>query len=492
MEIKKNFGFWTKSLMVGLVLGAVSINYLSQPNVLISQTKNSQTNLSQNPAVQRLQDFSEGFAIISEAVTPSIVTIFSEKTEKIPSMNFGNPFFWGNPNQAPEQERKSRGLGSGIIVKSDGTILTNNHVVENSDDLKVKLSDGRTLKAEVIGTDPKTDVAVIKINAGNDLPALILGDSDKIRVGEWVLAIGNPFSEDLSSTVTQGIISGTGRSEVGITQYDNLIQTDAAVNPGNSGGALVNLKGELIGINTAILSRTGSFAGISFAIPVNQAKDVMEDLLTKGKVVRGWLGVTIQNITPELAKAMDLKSEKGAIVSDVLSGGPSEKAGLISGDVVTELNGHEVVNTTTFRNKIASINPDETVKLKVIRDGKEKTLNVKLGELPDDVREWQKTKGSQTKDEFLGIEVKPFSEDFAKRYRLDKDEKGVVVTNIDPKSKAFSAGIREGDLIQKIGKTQINSISDFQKATKEIDKNSPTAFFIKREGGSLFLAVTLG
>ncbi len=450
--------------------------------------------LSQNPAVKQLQTFSEGFAVISEAVTPTVVTIFSTKTEKVQQFKFNDPLFdrFFNPRQMP-QERKSQGLGSGVVVKSDGTILTNNHVVEGADDLQVKLSDGRTFTAEVIGRDPKSDVAVIKIDAEN-LPSISLGDSDKMRVGEWVLAIGNPFSENLNHTVTQGIVSGIGRSEVGITAYDNFIQTDAAINPGNSGGALVNLKGQLIGINTAILSRGGGFAGVGFAIPINQAKEVMDDLISQGKVVRGWLGVTIQNVTPELKEAMGLEVDKGILVSSVLANGPSEKAGLESGDVIIELDGKDVEELNSLRNKIAGKDPGDVVKLKVIRDGKNKTVKVKLGELPEDIAEWQRTKGksSGNSEDLFGMKVKPFNENFAKKFGLDKSEKGVIVTLVHPNSSIFSAGIREGDLIQKIGKQKIESLKDFKKATENISKDSPVAFYIKRESGSLFLAVNLG
>lgn len=492
MTSKRITGF---SLLLSLTLIAFVTGLTFNFSELHSETSQTKPiDLSQNPAVQQLQTFSEGFAVISEAVTPTVVTIFSTKTEKVQQFRFNDPFFdrFFNPRQMP-RERKSQGLGSGVVVNSDGTILTNNHVVEGADDLQVKLSDGRTFTAEVIGRDPKSDVAVIKIDADN-LPSISLGDSDKMRVGEWVLAIGNPFSENLNHTVTQGIVSGIGRSEVGITAYDNFIQTDAAINPGNSGGALVNLKGELIGINTAILSRDGGFAGVGFAIPINQAKEVMDDLISQGKVVRGWLGVTIQNVTPELKEAMGLDVENGILVSSVLANGPSEKAGLESGDVIIELDGKKVEELNSLRNKIAGKDPGDVVKLKVIRDGKNKAVKVKLGELPEDIAEWQRTKGksSGSSEDFFGMKVKPFNEDFAKKFGIDKEEKGVVVTSIDPNSSIFSAGIREGDLIQKIGKKSIKSLKDFKKATENISKDSPVAFYIKRESGSLFLAVNLG
>lgn len=459
------------------------------------RSENSETqsiDISQNPAVRQLQTFSEGLAVISEAVTPTVVTIFSTKTEKVQQFQFNDPLFdrFFNPQQMPPRERKSRGLGSGVVVKSDGTILTNNHVVEGADDLQVKLSDGRTFTAELIGRDPKSDIAVIKIDAKN-LPNISLGDSDKMRVGEWVLAIGNPFSENLNHTVTQGIISGIGRSEVGITAYDNFIQTDAAINPGNSGGALVNLKGELIGINTAILSRDGGFAGVGFAIPINQAKEVMDDLISQGKVVRGWLGVTIQNVTTELKEAMGLEVDKGILVSSVLANGPAEKSGLESGDVIIELDGKEVEEINSLRNKIAGKDPGDVVKLKVIRDGKEKTVKVTLGELPEDIADWQRSRGklSESPEDLFGMQVKTFDENFAKKFGIDKNEKGVIVTSAEPNSSIFSAGIREGDLIQKIGKQKIESLKDFKKATENIPKDSPVAFYIKRESGSLFIAV---
>jgi len=297
---------------------------------------------------------------------------------------FGDDFyrrFFGAPRQ--EGDIVQHGLGSGVIVRSNGIILTNNHVVQKTDELKVRLNDGREFEAEVKGTDPATDLAVIKIKA-NNLPALPIGDSDALRVGEWVLAIGSPLSPNLAHTVTAGIVSAKGRSGVGLSNYEDYIQTDAAINPGNSGGALVNLKGELVGINSAIATRTGGNMGIGFAIPSKLARKVMNDILKNGKVIRGWIGVRIQNINPPLAKSYGLEKPEGAIVSSVTPDSPAEKAGLKEGDVILTLNGKKVKNSSDLALRVSSTDPGTTVTLGIFRDGKEKTIKIKLGQMPSE------------------------------------------------------------------------------------------------------------
>ncbi|MBC7475481.1 MAG: Do family serine endopeptidase [Candidatus Sericytochromatia bacterium] len=333
---------------------------------------------------------SNDFIFVAKNLTPTIVTIYSTKTfrEKMQQPNmFDDPSlreFFGNrkkPLQAPDDDDTSeQSIGSGVIVDAKGLIMTNNHVVEGATDIKVTLSDRRKYTAKVVGTDPQTDVAIIRIQNAKDLPTASFGNSDNLSVGEWVLAIGNPLG--LSSTVTSGIISAKGRDHVGITDFEDFLQTDAAINPGNSGGALVNLKGEVIGINTAIASRTGGYMGIGFAIPSNMAKKVMNDLLTKGKVIRGYLGIQIQNLTEALAKSLKInESSRGIIVGDIIQGSPADKSGLQKYDLITELNGKEVDDITVFRNTIASIDPGQTVKINLTRNGKNIVVEPRIAEL---------------------------------------------------------------------------------------------------------------
>jgi serine protease Do len=331
---------------------------------------------------------SNDFINVSKDITPAVVTIASTKIVR-QNNNFENealndPYFrrfFGIPDNGNQQEQKSKeqSLGSGVIVDDKGLILTNNHVIAGADEIKVTLTDKRVFKAKIIGTDPSSDIAVIKLENANNLPIARLGDSNKLSVGEWVLAIGNPLG--LSSTVTSGIISAKGRNNVGVTDFENFIQTDAAINPGNSGGALVNLQGEVIGINTAIASKTGGYMGIGFAIPSNMARKIMNDLVHKGKVSRGYLGIAIQNIDDSIAKSLNLTSEKkGIVVGQIEPLSPAEKAGLKTYDIITSLNGLEVSDVNSFRNAIASADPGQTAKLKVIRENEQIELSVELGD----------------------------------------------------------------------------------------------------------------
>ncbi|UCD34308.1 MAG: DegQ family serine endoprotease, partial [Nitrospiraceae bacterium] len=329
-------------------------------------------------------------AEIAEAVKPAVVNISTVRTEKVAdtplSPFLDDPFFRRFfedqfRHQERPRERKSASLGSGVIISREGYILTNNHVIQNAETIKVLLSDKREYTGKLIGSDPKTDLAVIKIDAEN-LASIPMGNSDNLKVGELVIAVGNPFG--LNQTITMGIVSAVGRANVGIADYEDFIQTDAAINPGNSGGALVNVRGELVGINTAIFSTTGGYQGIGFAIPSNMVHIVMNSLIDKGKVVRGWLGVSIQDITPELAAQFRLEKDYGTLVTDVVEHGPAEKAGLLRGDVITEFDGKEVNEPYILRNIVAGLTPGTEVEMTVIREGKEKMLHVIIGELPSD------------------------------------------------------------------------------------------------------------
>jgi serine protease Do len=378
-------------------------------------------------------------------------------------------------------------------VSEDGYIVTNNHVIEKAQEIKVLLSNKKDYKAKLIGADPKTDVAVIKIDA-KGLTALPWGNSDKLRVGEIVFAIGNPFG--LNQTVTMGIISAVGRANVGIADYEDFIQTDAAINPGNSGGALLNARGELVGINTAIVSRTGGYQGIGFAVPSTMVKQVMESLIKFKKVVRGWLGVSIQDVTSDLADEFGVKDLKGALVSGVMKGSPAEKAGIKQGDVVLQFNGKAVEDTGHLRNMVSQTPKGTTVTLKVLRQKKELEVPVVVAELPKKLAEAapDADQGDEEESTALeGIVVHEIAPDVAKRFGLDENTKGVLIVKVDQASRAFEAGLRPGDVILRISQkgmqTDITSIEDYKKAASNIKGKERILLLIKRKGEDLFITI---
>ena len=363
------------------------------------------------------------------------------------------------PKQPPKGEFKSQSLGSGVIVKIDGEkgyILTNNHVVAESDELKVKLSDKREFDAEIVGTDEQTDLAVIKIE-GKNLVAAKIGDSEKLRQGQWAIAIGNPFG--LTHTVSVGVVSAIGRSGVGIANYENFIQTDAAINPGNSGGPLLNIDGEIIGINTAIFTRSGGYQGIGFAIPVNMAKAVLRDLIDKGKVTRGWLGVAIQDIDASLAEQFGVEVTEGVLISDVQDGSPAKDAGFERGDIVIGYDNKEISDVNRLRNFVAQTEVGKKIKVKVLRKEKETILTVKIGEQPSDLFASGKTSIGND----LGISVQNLTEELAKSFDFE-GETGVVVTAVEPGSPAAQADVKEGDLIKEVNRNKINNLEEFKDA----------------------------
>ena len=434
------------------------------------------------------------FADVAAKVNPSVVTVFTETDVKVEGVPFsGSPFgeFFGDDffkkffqQPAPEQNYKRMGLGSGVIVDSDGIILTNNHVVDDADNIKVQLIDGTEFQGTVKGKDPQTDLAVVTIDT-KDLTPIQLGNSDQTRVGEMVLAIGSPLNPQLEHTVTSGIISAKGRSGVGLTQYEDYIQTDAAINPGNSGGALVDLRGNLIGINSAIISQSGGFQGIGFAIPVNLARKVMDDIINNGKVIRGWLGVYIQNITPDLAKALDLKSTKGVLVSKVQKDSPAEEAGIKEEDVILAYNGKDLDNATELSTWVASSSPSENVNLKIIRDGNEKNVEVKLGELNE---EKQALAQGTSKISSIGIQVANIVPELINQYHLNKDVSGVVVTGVNPNGVAASVGIQAGDVIMKVNRQEIKSVEEFDQQISRVKAGENLLLFLRRGAANLFVA----
>jgi serine protease Do len=385
---------------------------------------------------------------------------------------FGDQFNQGQggPNQTFMTPRQY-GLGSGVIVTKDGYIVSNNHVVDGADNIKVTLNDGRKFTARVIGRDPKSDIAVLKIDA-TDLPFMTLADSDKVEVGDVCLAIGNPFG--IGQTVTMGIVSATGRNNVAVGEqpgnYEDFIQTDAAINPGNSGGALVDAEGRLIGINTAILSRDGGNQGIGFAVPVNLAHDVMDSLVAKGKVDRGYLGVGPQEVTPDLADAFHLKAdEHGALIGDIAPGGPAEKAGLKSGDIILEFNDKPVNSADRFRFQVAAVAPGTTVPVKIMRDGKSETINVTVSEWPGEEKVAKAdNKTSESSDTLNGVQVADLNPNTARQMNLPESLKGAVITDVDQNSPAYDAGLRPGQVIEEINHKPVRTADDAVKLTESV------------------------
>lgn len=428
-------------------------------------------------------------AEIVAAVRPAVVNISTMRTIKVQggvSPFFDDPFFrrfFGDQFRMPK-ERKSANLGSGVIVDSQGYILTANHVIQGADEIKVTLSDKREFQGKIVGTDAMTDIGIVKIEA-EDLPTIRWGDSAALKVGETVLAIGSPYG--LSQTVTMGIVSAVGRANVGIADYEDFIQTDAAINPGNSGGALVNVRGELIGINTAIFSTSGGYQGIGFAVPTSMAKTVMDRLIKEGKVVRGWLGVSIQGLTPELAAQFNLIHEKGVLVGDVIEGSPAEKAGLRRGDVIIEFEGRKIEEPYQMRNMVADTSPGQTIALKIIRENRTETREVTVEELPSD----EEQQDSQVRFDNLlsGVTVQDLTPEISKKLNLPGRVKGVVVIGIGEDSAAGSVLVR-GDVIQEVNRRQIQSMKDYEQVVSRIEPGQDILLLIFRNGSSLYVTLS--
>ena len=393
-------------------------------------------------------------------------------------------FFFPDQRNGHPREFKTNALGSGVIIDAEkGYILTNNHVVDDVDAIQVKLMDKREYEATIIGTDPKSDLAVLQI-AAKDLTDIQLGNSDQIRVGEWVMAVGSPFSENLSHTVTTGIISALGRSNILNSQsYEDFIQTDAAINPGNSGGALLNMNGELIGINTAIA--TGGYErgnrGVGFAIPSNMASRVMSDLVERGYVIRSWLGVYIQELDDETARALEIDTRNGALITDVVEGSPAEKSGLQEGDLIITFNGESISNPANLKNVVSLSSPETTSKVRIIRDGEHKTINVRLEELPNEPRQLA-TKSKKESNEF-GFRLKEITDSLQKKYGLT-NENALVVTNIDLDGEAYRKGIREGDIIKRVGTQRITTLSQFNKLVEAARSKGAILVLVKKPSGA--------
>ena len=434
------------------------------------------------------------FSDLAEDASPAVVNITSTRTvsqRNSYGRGFGDPrydefferFFGQQPRPSVPREnsRPVVSTGSGFIISSDGYLLTNNHVVEDADEVKVSLGDRREYKAEIIGTDPRSDVAVLKIDA-EDLPTLKIGKSEKLRVGEWVVAIGSPFQ--LRFSVTSGIVSAKGRSipNGSDSTYVPFIQTDVAINPGNSGGPLFNLDGEVIGINSQIYTRSGGYMGVSFAIPIDYAMDVADQLRENGYVARGWLGVSIQEVTSELAEALGMEIPKGALVSQIIEDSPAEKSGLKEEDVILFFDGEEIFYSSDLPLTVGSIRPESKVNAMILRDGKKKTVQVTVGELPKDPA----LAFENTQQNFLGLVVENQANDNQR-----SSVEGVLVTSVDPDGIAYESGIRRGDIIYSLARTRIENVNEFKEVLSELDNQTRTTIGISRNGNKRILSLNL-
>ncbi|MCX7793576.1 MAG: DegQ family serine endoprotease [Thermodesulfovibrionales bacterium] len=424
------------------------------------------------------------FAEVVRSVSPSVVNISVTRTVS-GEEDFFDLFFPQGNGEAPSRWSE-QSFGSGVTVSQDGYIITNNHVIEDAEDIRVTLPDKRSFQGKLIGADPKTDLAIIKIEA-KGLPVAPWGDSDELRVGEFVLSIGNPFG--LSNTVTLGIVSAKGRANVGIADYEDFIQTDAAINPGNSGGPLVNIKGEIVGINTAIFSRSGGYQGIGFAVPSNMAKAVFDQLIKEGKIKRGWLGVNIQDITPELAQKFNFDRLEGVLINGIVKDSPAERAGLRKGDIITEFNGKKVSDVGSFRNMVAGTSPGKKVKLKFFRDASYRDAELIIEEQVMPSQENRSFRGRipEKRDAFSGMDVFELSRDIAAQLGLSPDSKGIVIARIEPGSPADMAGLRRGDVIEEIEQKQVKSLGEFKQILSRL-KTQEILLYVNR-GGKKFYAV---
>jgi len=457
---------------VGAVAASIALSGYASPATAQSEI-GSKTHIA--------DELSQAFEEVAEKITPSVVTIATETKPKKqaipPGMEpfkdfFGDDFFGrGVPG---------RGLGTGVLIDDQGNILTNNHVVGDADEVTVRLNDERKFKAKVVGTDPRTDLAVIKIKVKEALPRPAkLGDSDRLKIGQWVVAAGASFG--LDNTITAGIVSAKSRS-ISAAQYEDFIQTDAAINPGNSGGPLVNLDGEVIGINTAIVSKSGGYMGIGFAIPINMARTVVNSLISKGKVTRGWLGVGIQNLSEDLAKSFNYPGTDGALVGHIDPNGPAKKSGLQQGDIIVQLNDEKIKNVNQLRNSVAALTPGKDAELTVIREGRKEKVTVKIGELPAQVGETLDRDGS---NEDLGLSVEEFDQRSGRRPRTSRS-KGVMVTEVDPQGLAAKSDIQPGDIIVSVNGKAIEDLASFREAIEKGDLKKGIRLVIESQGMERF------
>jgi serine protease Do len=476
--------------LLRVVFSMVAALLISSPTGIIVAAADDQL-----PGARVADELSQAFERVAETITPSVVTISTETSPKKrkgsnngkedPLRKFFGDDFFDKMNPTPQ-----RGLGTGVIVDEQGHIITNNHVIGDSTEVNVRLSSEKTVKAKVIGTDPRSDIAVIKIKVKAELPKPAkLGDSDRLKIGEWVVAAGASFG--LDNTITAGIVSAKGRALSGGSQYEDFIQTDAAINPGNSGGPLVNLRGEVVGINTAIVSKSGGYMGIGFAIPINMAKHILGSLISSGKVTRGWLGVGIQNLSEDLARSFDYSATEGALVGHVDPKGPAKKAGLQQGDIVVQLGKERIKNVNQLRNMVAGIKPGSAVELTIIRSGKRETRTVNIGELPQQPSDGQVDEEDDGSVENMGLTVEEFDEDSERKPRSER-KRGVFITQIDPQGVAARAELQPGDVLVSINGRSVLTLDDFKAVTSKVDLKKGVRFVVESQGMERFAIVLKG
>ncbi|NIX14447.1 MAG: Do family serine endopeptidase [Candidatus Dadabacteria bacterium] len=430
------------------------------------------------------------FADLVKTLKPAVVNISTTNKVQRRSSPFSSPFDQGHPfddffkrffEGMPQEEFKKRGLGSGFIISEDGYVVTNNHVIEKADDIEILLEDGEQYEVKVVGKDPKTDLALLKIESENALPYVSFGDSDESEIGDWVIAIGNPFG--LGHTVTAGIISAKGRI-LGIGNYDDFIQTDAPINPGNSGGPLFNLRGEVVGVNTAIIARG---QGLGFSIPVNLTKHVIDQIKDSGRVVRGWLGISIQKVTPEIAEVIGVNDGEGVLVADVMDNSPAQTGGLLRGDIILEYNGEKIEEVSGLTGKVALTPPGEVSKLKIIRDKKTQEISLKIGEFPEDEKVSKKKEEPKAK---FGLVVVNISQKIANRLNLDSTD-GVIVNSVSRGSAAGEAGFKRGDIILEINRVKVKNVDEYNKRLEDIGKGNSALFLIKRGETTVYIGLKI-
>ncbi len=497
--LKDNFLGVSLTLVGVLCLALSAVLYMGHggPYISMAAANGSGGGLS-GPDIDNLERLNRAYEQIASAVTPAVVNISTTQVVKTQGSPFGmDPFFrqfFGNiPGFNVPREQREHALGSGVIVSPDGYIVTNNHVVKNATDIKVLLNDKRTLTGKVVGADPQTDVAVIKIDA-HGLTTAPIGDSSALKVGDTVMAFGNPFG--LNFTVTRGTVSALGRSDMNIEQngFEDFIQTDAAINPGNSGGPLVNVRGQVIGINTAILSNNsgmggeGGFMGVGFAIPSQMVQHVMNDLIKTGKVERGYLGVTIADLSDQMAKQFNLPDTSGALIQDVTKGGPADKSGVKAGDVVRTVNGQTIDSKGTLSAMVANLNPNTTVTLGIIRDGKQMDVKVALGERPADLPVTAGLGQAPSAGTLRGITVQALTPDIRSQLGLGEDVHGVVITNIDQNSPGGQSGLQQGMVIESINRHAVMSVADFNRLAA--DAKGDTLLRVNANGVSQFVVIS--
>jgi serine protease Do len=482
---------WVAAVVVAVALiggGVLAVGLRDWSGHEVFGAQNLDLRLAHGVEPISLGTFSNGFAAVLKPALPAVVNIHTSKIVKSKGQMmpfFNDPMFkqffgdQGFGQQQQPQNEREQSLGSGVIITPDGTIVTNNHVIDGASDIEVDLSDKREFKAKLIGTDAKTDIAVLKIDATN-LPTLAVGDSSKLQVGDVIFAIGDPFG--IGETATMGIVSATGRGGLGIEGYEDFIQTDAAINPGNSGGAMIDLHGDLIGINTAILTGGGGGnQGVGFAIPINMARSVMDQIVGHGKVVRGYLGLYPQDVTPALARQFGLNKPGGALVSGLKSDAPAAKAGLRDGDVILELNGQLVQSANDLRLRISQTAPGTSVKLQISRDGRVQDVNVTLGELPGDKSAEEKP-GESSGGGLEGVNVQELTPDALEELQLPAGTHGVVVTSVDPSSAASAAGLDRGNVIQEVNHKPVHNVAEYKQAVS-VAGNQSVLLLVSEPGG---------